>query len=64
MARCHPYVRKIRSTDPGYGSMSGDVFPWLALPHRNATYGRAFRTQDLAFRFAERLATGRAVVVT
>lgn len=63
MAACHAYVRKIRPTDPAYGSASGDVFPWLCLPHRNATFGRGFRTQAQAFRFAERVANGAAIIV-
>lgn len=63
MAQRRAYVRKIRSTDPGYGSASGYLFPWLCLPHRNASFGRGFRTQELAFAFAERLASGHASIV-
>lgn len=63
MAQCRAYVRKLRPTDAGYGSASGDVFPWLCLPHRNATFGRGFRTQALAFRYAELVARGHALIV-
>lgn len=63
MPQRRPLVRKLRSTDPGYGSASGDVFPWLVLPHRNATFGRGFRTQALAFHFAERLASGQVAAI-
>lgn len=62
MSQRRVYVRKIRPSDPGFGSASGDVFPWLCLPHRNATFGRGFRTQALAFRFAERVAVGVSVI--
>lgn len=63
MSRGHVVVRKIRPSDPGYGSASARLFPWLCLPHEHATFGRGFRTQPLAFAFAERLAAGLALVV-
>lgn len=62
MSQRRVYVRKIRPSDAGFDQPSAKIFPWLCLPHRNATFGRGFRTQREAFRYAERVAVGSEFV--